>query len=232
MVFQSYALFSHLSVADNIVLGLRIRKASKQELSERFSRMLTLLGLEKLRDRKPSQLLGEQQQRVALARALVAESKIWLMNEPLLSVLGKQRASLATFSTRPYSSRRFCVRSSCSVRSLPTRSRSGAGSAHNHAGYSAGRTLQDDAQTRVDRYAVRYWANLFRIRFCHLFAETNDQRHSKRIGTRNHGRREHHPDFVACVRAAGKACMFGVRATFGELSLEQFSVASGGHELG
>lgn len=122
MVFQSYALFSHLSVADNIVLGLRIRKASKQELSERFSRILTLLGLEKLRDRKPSQLLGEQQQRVALARALVAESKIWLMNEPLLSVLGRPRRSLAAFSTRPYSSRRFCLRSSCSERSLPTRS--------------------------------------------------------------------------------------------------------------
>ena len=82
MVFQSYALFSHLSVADIIVLGLRVRKATKQELSERISRILTLLGLEKLRDRKPSQLLGEQQQRVALARALVAESKIWLMNEP------------------------------------------------------------------------------------------------------------------------------------------------------
>ena len=82
MMFQSYGLFSHLNVADNIVFGLRVRKASKQELSERFSRILTLLGLEKLRDRKPSQLLGEQQQRVALARALVAESKIWLMNEP------------------------------------------------------------------------------------------------------------------------------------------------------
>ena len=122
MVFQSYALFSRLSVADNIVLGLRVRKATKQKLSERILRILTLLGLEKLRDRKPSQLLGGQQQRVALARALVAESKIWLMNEPLLSVLGKQRASLATFSTRPYSSRRFCIRSSCSVRSRPTRS--------------------------------------------------------------------------------------------------------------
>ena len=84
MVFQSYALFSHLSVADNIVLGLRVRKATKQELSERISHILTLLGLEKLRDRKESQLLGGQKQRVALARALVAESKIWLMNEPLL----------------------------------------------------------------------------------------------------------------------------------------------------
>ena len=83
MVFQNYALFPHLSVADNIVFGLQVRKASKQEQSERLARVLTLLGLEKLRDRKPSQLSGGQQQRVALARALVAEAKICLMDEPL-----------------------------------------------------------------------------------------------------------------------------------------------------
>lgn len=66
MVLRSYALFPHLSVADNLLVGLQVRKAKKQEQSKRSSRVLSLLRLEKLRDRKPSQLSGEQQQRVAL----------------------------------------------------------------------------------------------------------------------------------------------------------------------
>ena len=94
MVFQNYALFPHLSVADNIVFGLQVRKASKQEQSERLSRVLTLLGLEKLRDRKPSQLSGGQQQRVALARALVAEAKICLMDEPLSNLDAQLRQEM------------------------------------------------------------------------------------------------------------------------------------------
>jgi sn-glycerol 3-phosphate transport system ATP-binding protein len=94
MVFQNYALFPHLSVADNIVFGLQVRKATKQEQSERLSRVLSLLGLEKLRDRKPSQLSGGQQQRVALARALVAESKICLMDEPLSNLDAQLRQEM------------------------------------------------------------------------------------------------------------------------------------------
>ena len=94
MVFQNYALFPHLSVADNIVFGLQVRKASIQEQSERLTRVLTLLGLEKLRDRKPSQLSGGQQQRVALARALVAEAKICLMDEPLSNLDAQLRQEM------------------------------------------------------------------------------------------------------------------------------------------
>ena len=94
MVFQNYALFPHLSVADNIVFGLQVRKATKQEQSERLSRVLLLLGLEKLRDRKPSQLSGGQQQRVALARALVAEAKICLMDEPLSNLDAQLRQEM------------------------------------------------------------------------------------------------------------------------------------------
>ena len=94
MVFQNYALFPHLSVADNIVFGLQVRKASKQEQSERLSRVLSLLSLEKLRDRKPSQLSGGQQQRVALARALVAEAKICLMDEPLSNLDAQLRQEM------------------------------------------------------------------------------------------------------------------------------------------
>jgi sn-glycerol 3-phosphate transport system ATP-binding protein len=94
MVFQNYALFPHLSVADNIVFGLQVRKASKAEQSERLARVLKLLGLELLRDRKPSQLSGGQQQRVALARALVAEAKICLMDEPLSNLDAQLRQEM------------------------------------------------------------------------------------------------------------------------------------------
>lgn len=94
MVFQNYALFPHLNVADNIVFGLQVRKATKQEQSERLKAVLALLGLEKLRDRKPSQLSGGQQQRVALARALVAESRICLMDEPLSNLDAQLRQEM------------------------------------------------------------------------------------------------------------------------------------------
>jgi len=94
MVFQNYALFPHLSVADNIAFGLQVRKVTKQEQSERLSHVLSLLGLERLRDRKPSQLSGGQQQRVALARALVADSKICLMDEPLSNLDAQLRQEM------------------------------------------------------------------------------------------------------------------------------------------
>ena len=69
MVFQSYALFPHLSVAENIVFGLRVRKVSKADISQKLKVAIDLLGLQHYLDRKPSQLSGGQQQRVALARA-------------------------------------------------------------------------------------------------------------------------------------------------------------------
>lgn len=94
MVFQNYALFPHLGVADNIVFGLQVRGASKTEQADRLARVLDLLGLEKLRDRKPSQLSGGQQQRVALARALVADAKICLMDEPLSNLDAQLRQEM------------------------------------------------------------------------------------------------------------------------------------------
>ncbi len=83
MVFQSYALFPHLTVAENIIFGLRVRKVSAAERSARLGRVAALLGLEKLLERKPSQLSGGQQQRVALGRAIIAETPVCLMDEPL-----------------------------------------------------------------------------------------------------------------------------------------------------
>jgi sn-glycerol 3-phosphate transport system ATP-binding protein len=83
MVFQSYALFPHLSVAENILFGLRVRRVSRALRDARLKRAVQLLGLERLLDRKPSQLSGGQQQRVALGRAIVAETPVCLMDEPL-----------------------------------------------------------------------------------------------------------------------------------------------------
>lgn len=83
MVFQSYALFPHLTVAENIIFGLRVRKVSAGERSQRLKRAADILGLSSLLDRRPSQLSGGQQQRVALGRAIVAEASVCLMDEPL-----------------------------------------------------------------------------------------------------------------------------------------------------
>ena len=83
MVFQSYALFPHLSVAENIVFGLKVRGTPAAERDERLAHVAALVGLTEQLARKPAQLSGGQRQRVALARAVIAENKICLMDEPL-----------------------------------------------------------------------------------------------------------------------------------------------------
>jgi len=83
MVFQSYALFPHLSVAENIVFGLRVRRLPEPERNKRLAKVADLVGLTEQLERKPQQLSGGQRQRVALARAIIAENSICLMDEPL-----------------------------------------------------------------------------------------------------------------------------------------------------
>ncbi|MGK7958289.1 MAG: ABC transporter ATP-binding protein [Crocosphaera sp.] len=83
MVFQDYALFPHLNIADNIVFGLNKKKLSKKDMKHRVSEVLTLVGLEGLEKRYPHQLSGGQQQRVALARALAPQPALILLDEPL-----------------------------------------------------------------------------------------------------------------------------------------------------
>ena len=94
MVFQSYALFPHLSVAENIVFGLRVRDVPPAERKARLVKAAALLGLEKLLERRPSQLSGGQQQRVALGRAIVAETPVCLMDEPLSNLDAQLRQEM------------------------------------------------------------------------------------------------------------------------------------------
>jgi len=83
MVFQSYALYPHLTVYDNIASGLKLKKTPSQEIKQRVAEAASVLGLEDLMNRKPGQMSGGQRQRVALARALVRRPDVFLLDEPL-----------------------------------------------------------------------------------------------------------------------------------------------------
>lgn len=94
MVFQSYALFPHMSVAGNVAYGLKIRRMPKSEIRDKIDAMLELVGLDGYHERMPHELSGGQQQRVQLARALVLESDVLLLDEPLASLDAKLRKEM------------------------------------------------------------------------------------------------------------------------------------------
>jgi len=91
MVFQSYALYPHMSVFDNMAFGLKLRKTAKSEIDRRVRAAAEILGLETYLDRKPKALSGGQRQRVALGRAIVREPAVFLMDEPLSNLDAKLR---------------------------------------------------------------------------------------------------------------------------------------------
>ena len=91
MVFQSYALYPHMSVYDNMAFGLKLRKTPKKEIEQRVHEAAHMLGIEELLERKPKQLSGGQRQRVAVGRAIVREPYVFLMDEPLSNLDAKLR---------------------------------------------------------------------------------------------------------------------------------------------
>jgi len=94
MVFQSYALYPHLSVYDNMAFGLKLRKLPKEEIKRRVNEAAEILGIQDLLERKPRQLSGGQRQRVAVGRAIVREPKVFLFDEPLSNLDAKLRVAM------------------------------------------------------------------------------------------------------------------------------------------
>jgi multiple sugar transport system ATP-binding protein len=94
MVFQSYALYPHMTVRQNLGYGLKVRKTPKHEIANRVARAADLLGLDQLLDRRPAALSGGQRQRVAMGRAIVREPRAFLMDEPLSNLDAKLRVSM------------------------------------------------------------------------------------------------------------------------------------------
>jgi multiple sugar transport system ATP-binding protein len=100
MVFQSYALYPHMTVYDNMAFGLRLRKTPKQIIDERVRDAAKSLGIEQLLDRRPRQLSGGQRQRVAVGRAIVREPAVFLMDEPLSNLDAKLRVEARSFISK------------------------------------------------------------------------------------------------------------------------------------
>ncbi|MEE4195252.1 MAG: sn-glycerol-3-phosphate ABC transporter ATP-binding protein UgpC [Anaerolineae bacterium] len=100
MVFQSYALYPHMSVFDNMAFGLKLRRTPKDEIQKRVEDAAKILGIEKLLDRKPRELSGGQRQRVAVGRAIVREPKVFLFDEPLSNLDAKLRVQMRTEISR------------------------------------------------------------------------------------------------------------------------------------
>lgn len=96
MVFQSYAIFPHLTVRENIEYGLKLRKLSKAEMKEKVDKILDVVQITEYQDRLPERLSGGQQQRVALARAIVIHPSVLLMDEPLSNLDAKLRVEMRT----------------------------------------------------------------------------------------------------------------------------------------
>lgn len=100
MVFQSYALYPHMTVFDNMAFGLRLRKTPKQVIDQRVNEAAKSLGIEHLLDRRPRQLSGGQRQRVAVGRAIVREPAVFLMDEPLSNLDAKLRVEARSFISK------------------------------------------------------------------------------------------------------------------------------------
>ena len=106
MVFQSYALYPHLTVYDNLAFGLKLRKTPKDEIKRRVQEAADLLGIGELLTRKPRQLSGGQRQRVAVGRAIVRHPQVFLFDEPLSNLDAKLRVETRANITKLWQSSR------------------------------------------------------------------------------------------------------------------------------
>jgi multiple sugar transport system ATP-binding protein len=151
MVFQSYALYPHMSVRQNIAYGLKVRKTDKKEIERRVGKVAAMLGLEELLERRPAHLSGGQRQRVAMGRAIVREPEAFLMDEPLSNLDAKlrvgMRASLAQLHARLGATTIYVTHDQTEAMTLGERV----------AVMSEGRVLQVDSPQRLYRDP----ANLF-----------------------------------------------------------------------
>jgi len=100
MVFQSYALYPHMTVYDNLAFGLKLRKTPKEEIKRRVEEAADILGIGEFLTRKPRQLSGGQRQRVAVGRAIVREPKVFLFDEPLSNLDAKLRIAMRSEITK------------------------------------------------------------------------------------------------------------------------------------
>ena len=96
MVFQNYALYPHMTVADNMAFSLKLKGRPKAEIASKVNRAAEILGLTKLLDRYPRQLSGGQRQRVAMGRAIVRDPQVFLFDEPLSNLDAKLRVAMRT----------------------------------------------------------------------------------------------------------------------------------------
>ena len=107
MVFQSYALYPHMTVRDNMAFGLKLRKVPKEEIDKMVNEAAKILDLTPLLDRKPKALSGGQRQRVAMGRAIVRNPKVFLMDEPLSNLDAKLRVQIRCYERWYYPAGRF-----------------------------------------------------------------------------------------------------------------------------
>jgi iron(III) transport system ATP-binding protein len=136
MVFQSYALWPHMTVYDNVLFGLEIRKVGKQEAARRVEEALAAVRMEKFVARKPNQLSGGQQQRVALARALVVRPDVLLLDEPLSNLDARLRTEMRS------EIRRICTESGITTLYVTHDQKEALSMADRIAVLSAGRVVQ------------------------------------------------------------------------------------------
>jgi ABC-type polar amino acid transport system ATPase subunit len=153
MIFQSYAVWPHMTVSQNVAYGLKFKKWPRHEIDQKIAKALRLVHLESLKDRYPSELSGGQQQRVALARALVVEPEILLMDEPLSNLDANLREEMRFEIRRLHEE--FAITTVTSPMTKPRRWRHPAASPFSTRKAGAGRQARGDFRSTAHAFRRR-----------------------------------------------------------------------------